>query len=93
MEQVKNVAKAALAKLFNPAIDASNPGAPAVIPLTAEEVGAVKLLLSIRGLLPALDVGDCMVLNEVADDAALREVLVNLASLAVDRVFMTVYGV
>lgn len=93
MEQVKNAAKSALKKLFNPAIDMSDPENPAIVLLTPEEIDAVKLLVSIRGLLPSLDAGDCISLQEAADDVELRAILVNLAHLAVDRLFTTVYGV
>lgn len=93
MEDVKNAAKAALEKLFNPTIDMSDPENPTVVRLTAEEIDALKLLVSVRGLLPSLDAGDCMSLQEAVDEAEVREVLVDLARLAVDRLFMTVYGV
>ncbi len=93
MEQVKNAAKTALEKLFNPAIDTTDPSNPAIVPLSAEEMDALKLLVSIRGLLPALDAGDCAALQEVVGEAEVRAALVNLAHLAVDRLFMTVYGV
>lgn len=93
MEQAKNAAKTALEKLFNPTIDTSDPSNPVIMPLSAEEIEALKLLVSIRGLLPSLDAGDCAVLQEAAGEVEVRAALVNLAHLAVDRLFMTVYGV
>lgn len=93
MEDVKNVAKAALEKLFNPTIDMSDPENPTVIPLTAEEIEALKLLVSIRGLLPSLDAVDAAILQDASGNEDIRPALVELARIAVDRLFMTVYGV
>lgn len=93
MEQAKNAAKAALEKLFNPTIDMSDPANPVVVPLSTEEIDAIKLLVSIRGLFPTLDAGDSAILHDAANDGDTRAILVELARLAVDRLFMTVYGV
>lgn len=93
MEQLKNTAKAALEKLFNPVVDATDPANPAVVPFSAEEIEALKLLVSIRGLFPLLDAGDCAALQEAVGDAGARAALTDLARLAVDRLFLTVYGV
>lgn len=93
MEQIKSTAKAALEKLFNPVIDVTDPANPAVVPLSAEETEALKLLVSIRGVFPALDAGDYAALQEAVGDAEVRAALAALAHLVVDRLFITVYGV
>ncbi len=93
MEQAKNAAKTALEKLFDPIIDTSDPPSPTIVSLSTEEIEALKLLVSIRGLFPSLDAGDCAALQEAASDAEVRAALVDLARLAVDRLFATVYGV
>lgn len=93
MEQTKNAAKVVLEKLFNPAIDTSDPSNPTLAPLSSEEIEALKLLVSIRGLFPSLDAGDCAAPQEAASDAEVRAALVDLVRLAVERLFTTVYGV
>lgn len=83
MEEVKRTAKAALEKLFS----------STAVSLTSDEIEALKLLLSIRGLLPSLDANDYLVLNNISDETELRQALLDLARLSVDRLFATVYGV